>query len=184
MSESTSGQSPDANAVGPGGSDGSYTLFIADYADVDKAWEAYDALNALDSGRHDEVEGVLVVLRGSHGKLEVHKTRDHGMSGVSWGLAGGALLGVLFPPAILGSALVGGAVGAVAHKVHQPHHRKEIEEQANRAIAHSGVLAVGSKASVDPMRKALAGAHAIVESTVDAEVADEFKKAAQKAQAD
>jgi uncharacterized membrane protein len=184
MSESTAGQNPDVSAVGAAAADGSYTLFIGDYADVDTAWEAYDAVKEMGAVRQDEVEGVLVVMRGSHGKLEVHRTRDHGMSGATWGLAGGAVLGVLFPPAVLGSALVGGAVGAVAAKVRQPHHRKEIEEQADRAIAHTGVLAVGSSASLVPLRKALAGADRIVESTVDAEVAREFQDAARKADAD
>jgi hypothetical protein len=184
MSDSTAGESPDLSAGEAGPSDSSYTLFIADYRDVDRAWEAYDALKALDYGRHDEVEGVLVVIRGSNGKLEVHKTRDHGMSGMTWGLAGGAVLGVLFPPAILGAAIVGGGVGAVTDKLRQPHHRKEIEAQADQAIIDTGVLVVGSDPSVAQIREALAEASKIVESAVDAEVAREFKAAAIRADDD
>ena len=184
MSDSTTGESPEANAVGADPSEGSYTLFIADFGDVDIAWTAFDAVKAVDGGRQDEVEGVLVVIRGDNGKLEVHRVHDSGMSGMTWGLAGGALLGVLFPPAIIGSAIVGGVVGAAAGKLHQPRHRKEIAEQADRAIAHTGVLAVGSDTSVPQIRTALAAASSIVESTVDAEVAREFKAAAARAEDD
>ncbi len=181
MSDSSTGEGPDASAAGTDPSDSSYTLFIADFGDVDRAWTAYDAINAIGDGHQDEVEGVLVVIRGKNGKLEVHRVHESGMSGMTWGLAGGALLGVLFPPAIIGSAIVGGVVGAAAGKLHQPHHRKEVEAQADRVIAHTGVLAVGSKPSVAQIRTALAGAGSIVESTVDAELAREFKAAAARA---
>ena len=181
MSDSTTGDSPESGAVGADPSDSSYTLFIADFGDVDTAWTAFDAVEAVGDGHQDEVEGVLVVIRGKNGKLEVHRTHESGMSGMTWGLAGGALLGVLFPPAIIGSAIVGGVVGAAAGKLRQPHHRKEIEEQADRVIAHTGVLAVGSQPSVAQIRTALTAADSIVESTVDAEVAREFKAAAARA---
>ena len=91
MSDSTTGESAEANAVGADPSEGSYTLFIADFGDVDTAWTAFDAVKAVDGGRQDEVEGVLVVIRGDNGKLEVHRVHDSGMSGMTWGLAGGAL---------------------------------------------------------------------------------------------
>ena len=93
---------------------------------------------------------------------------------------------MLFPPAILGSAAVVGAGGAAVGKVRQRHHRKEIADQLEQAIApgHSGIVALVSDPGVVQIRKALAAADAIVESTVDSVVARDLKAAAKDAEAD
>ena len=111
-------------------SDGAYTLFVADFSDTERAWQAYEALKSVEDGRSVEIEGVLVVKREADGTLEVQKATDHSTKhGLKWGLVGGVALGVLFPPSILGSAAVLGAAGAAAGKVRQRHHHREIEAE-------------------------------------------------------
>jgi uncharacterized membrane protein len=168
-------------------SDGAYTLMVADFSDTDLAWEAYEALKEVEDGRTVEIEGVIVVKRSAEGELEVQKATDHSTKrGLTWGLVGGAVLGVIFPPSILGSAAVLGAGGAAVGKVRERHHRKETAERVDQAIAagHSGIVALVSDPGVVQIRKALAAADAIVESTVDSVVAKDLKAVAKEAEAD
>ena len=167
-------------------SDGAYTLFVADFSETDMAWEAYEALKSVEDGRTVEIEGVLVVRRDADGTLEVQKATDHSTRhGLKWGIVGGVVLGVIFPPSIIGSAAVLGAAGAATGKAREVHHRKELAEELQDAIApgHSGLVALVSDPGAVEIRKALDKADAIVEKAVDKVAADDIKAAAATADA-
>jgi len=162
-------------------SDGAYTLFAADFTDADTAWEAYETLKAVEDGRTLEIEGVIVVKRDEDGTLEVQKATDHSTRrGLRWGVVGGVVLGVIFPPSILGSAVVLGAAGAGAGKVREIRNRKEIAEELQYAIdpGHSGIVALVSDPGAVEIRKALEKANRIVEKALDKAEADEIKAVA------
>jgi uncharacterized membrane protein len=184
MSDETN--TPDLEMTGAAVSDGAYTLLVADFSDPSMAWDAYEELKSVEDGRTIEIEGVIVVRRSDDGKLEVQKATDHSTkSGLKWGLVGGIALGVIFPPSILGSAAVLGAAGAAGGKLRQRHHRKELAERLETAIAegHSGIVALVSNPDAVKIRKALIRANAIVESAVDDVAAREIKAAAKDADA-
>ena len=144
-------------------------------------------LTSLEDGRHVEIESVIVVKRGEDGTIEIQKATDHSTGrGLGWGIAGGILLGVIFPPSIIGSAVVLGAAGAAIGKVRELHHRKELAEELEDAIApgHSGIVALVSDPGVVEIRKALDKANAIVESAVDDVVGADMKAAAKEAEAE
>ena len=181
--DTTDGLVVDAAVV----TDGAYTLFVADFNDTDTAWEAYEALKEVEDGRTVEIEGVIVVKRDADGTIEVQKTTDHSTRrGLGWGIVGGVVLGVLFPPSILGSAVVLGATGAAVGKAREVHHKNELAEELQDAIepGHSGILALVSDPGAVEIRKALDKANAIVESAVDDVVAQDIKAAATEAEAD
>ena len=93
--------------------DGAYALVVADFSDIDAAWEAYDELDRAVDAASLKIEGVLVLKKGGDGTVEVQKLTDHSVRrGLTWGVVGGVVLGVLFPPSIIGSAAVLGAAGA------------------------------------------------------------------------
>jgi uncharacterized membrane protein len=182
MTEDTTnsgGTEPQATAAAI--TDGAYTLLVADFDSTDTAWEAYQELKSIEDGASVEIEGVVVVKRDAAGELEVQKATDHSTrSGLTWGAVGGVVLGVLFPPSIIGSAVVLGAAGAGAGKLRERHHRKELAEQLHTAIApgHSGLVALVSDPGEVKIRKALARANHIVESAVDDAAARDIKAAA------
>ena len=164
--------------------DGAYTLLVADFDSTDTAWEAYQELKSIEDGASVEIEGVIVVKRDAAGELEVQKATDHSTrSGLTWGAVGGVVLGVLFPPSIIGSAAVLGAAGAGAGKLRERHHRKELAEELQTAIApgHSGLVALVSDPGEVKIRKALVRANHIVESAVDDAAARDIKAAAKDA---
>ena len=166
-------------------SDGEFTLIVADFSDPDAAWTAYEALKAIEDGQTVAIEGVVVVTKNADGQLEVQKATDHSTrSGLKWGIVGGVVLGVLFPPSIIGSAAVLGAAGAAVGKARELHHRSEIAQELEDVIApgHSGLLALVSDPGAIELRKAFDKADAIVEKAVDKVTADDIKAAARDAQ--
>ena len=167
------GTSADDEAVSveaAGISDGAYTLIAADFSDTDIAMEAYDALKEVEDGATVKIDGVVVVRRNADGKLEVQKATDHSTrEGLAWGAVGGAVLGVLFPPSIIGSALVVGAGGGIFGKLRERHHKKELAKELEDAIepGHSGIIALVSNPGEVKIRKALEKADHIVEKAID-----------------
>jgi len=159
--------------------DGAYTLFVADFADVDQAWQAYQELKAVDEADDSlKIEGVLVLKRDADGQVEVQKATDHSTRrGLAWGAVGGAVLGLLFPPSIIGSAVVLGAAGAGIGKAREVHHRHELADELGEAIdpGHSGLVALVSDPAAVKVQEALAKADRIVQKAVDDAVADELK---------
>ena len=134
--------SSEVTVAGAAISDGAYTLFVADFSDTDTAWSAYQELKSLEDGATVEVDGVIVVKRDADGVLEVQEATDHSTrTGLTWGVVGGVVLGVIFPPSILGSAAVLGAAGAAGGKLRQRHHRKELAERLETAIAPGALRA-------------------------------------------
>lgn len=167
-------------------SDGAYTLLVADFADTTTAWEAYEVLKKIED-THTKIEGVLVVQRDEDGKVKVQKATDHSTRhGLKWGLVGGAALGLLFPPTIIGSAAALGAVGAAVGGGRQLHHRHQIAEDLEGSIApgHSGILALVSDPQAVDIRKALAKAAAVVDKAVDKAEAEDIKAAVKEARAE
>ena len=164
-------------------SDGAYTLLVADFADTETAWDAYEALKSLEDGRTVAIEGVVVVKRDSDGKLDIQKATDHSTrSGLRCGLVGGIALGVVFPPSVLGSAAVLGSVGAATGKIRQLRHRDDLAKDLADSIApgHSGIVALVSDPRAVKIREALARADAIVERTIDKVAAEDIKAAAKE----
>jgi uncharacterized membrane protein len=168
-------------------SDGAYALIVADFSDTDTAWEAYELLMSVEDGRHLEIESVIVVKRGDDGIIEVQKATDHSTRrGLGWGVVGGVVLGVIFPPSIIASAAVLGAGGAAVGKARELHHRKELAEELQDALdpGHSGLIALVSDPGAVEIRKALEKANRVVEHAVDKVVADDIKAAAKEIDAE
>lgn len=171
----------DVNIEAVAVSDGGYTLVVADFDDTDTAWTSYEYLKSIEDGKTLEIESVVVVKRGADGKLEIQKATDHSTGrGLAWGAVGGVVLGVIFPPSIIGSALVLGAAGAATGKLRELHHRSELANELEDAIlpGHSGIIVLVSDPGVLKIRKALDKANRVVESAVDDVVAQDIKAAA------
>jgi len=171
--------------VGDVVTDGAFTLFVADFSDADTAWAAYEALQSVEDGQRVAIEGVVVVKKGADGKLEIQKVTDRSTrSGLKWGVVGGVVLGVFFPPSIIGSVVALGAAGAAVGKARELYHRSELEKDLEEIIApgHSGILALVSDPGAIEIRKALEKADAIVEKAVDKVAAQDIKAAAKESE--
>ena len=87
-------------------------LYIAAYADPDAAQTDWDAIKELAKQKTITVDGLVLVSRGMDGKIDVKDNFHTTGHGAAWGAGAGLLVGLIFPPALLASGLVGAAAGA------------------------------------------------------------------------
>jgi uncharacterized membrane protein len=89
-------------------------LYVGEYSDLEAAEGDYDAIKALHTVDLIGTFDAAVVTKSEDGEIKiVHHTEKPTQHGGWGGLAVGAVIGVIFPPAIVGTALAGAAVGAV-----------------------------------------------------------------------
>ena len=163
-------------------SDGAYTLVVADFADVSAAKDAYEVLKDYTETNKLDIEGVIVLSKDSDGKVEVQKATDYQTKrGLGWGVVGGVVLGVLFPPSIIGSAAVLGAAGAGIGRLRHRHYSQELADELAQGIdpGHSGIVALVSDPTEVELEKALAKADRIVQKAVDKALAEDMKAEAE-----
>lgn len=107
--------------------DGTF-IFIGTYPDEASAQVDYDVVKALHGvdaiGNFD----AAVVTKDADGKVHVAKDETSTRKGAWGGIAVGAVLGLLFPPSILGSAALAGVVGGVGGHLWKGMSRADVKE--------------------------------------------------------
>jgi uncharacterized membrane protein len=88
-------------------------VFLAAYDAIPDAELDYEAVFELHAAGVIGTFDAAVVEKGEDGKVRVHKTEKPTQHGAWTGIAVGALAGILFPPSIIGGAIVGGTAGGV-----------------------------------------------------------------------
>jgi uncharacterized membrane protein len=140
-------------------------LYVAAYGDSAGAEAAWNALKQLVADDVIEVEALALVNRDSDndGKIHVKDTSRETGVGATIGAVGGALVGLIFPPALLASAAVGAGLGAGAGTVVDRVGKRKIKADVEWAVPRggSGVVVVFDEKWVAEVEKALAGAERI-----------------------
>jgi uncharacterized membrane protein len=100
--------------------------------------------------------------------------------GATAGVVVGALFGLIFPPSLLGSAIVGGAAGGVIGKLKHRHDRSELKEEVEKTLppGSSGVVAVVENKWLEQLDRTLAAAERVSKHSVDAATVDEIEQEA------
>lgn len=131
-------------------------LYVGEHSDLESAEADYDAIKALHTVDLIGTFDAAVVTKTEDGKLKiVHHTEKPTQHGGWGGLAVGAAIGVIFPPAILGSALAGAAVGAVGGHLAGGLPRSELKELADALEAgDAAVVAIGEPTVEEAIEKA------------------------------
>jgi uncharacterized membrane protein len=103
-------------------------IYVGTYASEVDARTDYDLVKGLHSQGAVGTYDAAVITKDGDGKVHVNKdetTTRHG----AWGGAGvGALVGILFPPSIIGSAIVGAAIGGVSGHLWKGMSRADVKE--------------------------------------------------------
>jgi uncharacterized membrane protein len=89
-------------------------IYIATYPDVAQARDDYQVVKDLHSMGAVGTYDAAVVTKDDKGKVHVNKDEMATRHGAWGGAAAGAVVGLLFPPSVIGTALVGAAVGGVS----------------------------------------------------------------------
>jgi uncharacterized membrane protein len=133
----------------------------ADY-EVVKELHAVGAVGTYDAG---------VVTKDPDGKVHVNKDETATRHGAWGGVALGAVVGILFPPAIIGAAVVGGAVDGVSGRLWKGMSRSDVKEFGDLIDAGEAALVIVGESTIeDAVNKAelKADKHAAKELDVSA----------------
>jgi uncharacterized membrane protein len=124
-------------------------LYIGTYPTEAAARDDYEVvkdLHALDAvGTYD----AAVVTKDGNGKVHVNKDEMATRHGGWGGAAAGAVIGILFPPAIIGSAVVGGAIGGIGGHVWRGLSRSDVKELGELIDAGEAALLVVGASSLE-----------------------------------
>jgi arylsulfatase A-like enzyme/uncharacterized membrane protein len=91
-------------------------VLVAIYQDLDAATTDFDGLMKVVANKQAEIEGAILVTHDEQGEVTVVQHGDNlGRKGLGWGAGVGLVVG-LFAPPLLGSIVLGGAVGGLLGK--------------------------------------------------------------------
>ena len=159
-------------------------VFIASYGSVDDAEMDYTAVKQLYSdGVIDTYDGA-VVEKDADGNVHVSKHEKPTQKGAWTGIGVGAVVGVLFPPAIIPMAAAGGVTGGVIGHVWRGMSRSDMKDLGDTLDAGTAALVVVGKSSLaDKIAKATAKAQKRVEKQLNVDAKDFDKELAAEAAA-
>jgi uncharacterized membrane protein len=152
-------------------------LLGARFATLEAAEAAYAALATLERTTDTRIDAVIVATADADGRITVRETSDHSpRQGLRWGVVGGAVLGVIFPPSVLVTTVGLGVVGAAVGKVRKRMHRDDLAEELGSVLAPgtAGLVALAPEASIPAMKSTLRGNDHLVERAVEASFVDEI----------
>jgi uncharacterized membrane protein len=188
---------PTTNGSGPAGSataaepspdvvlglvtDGAHTLIVAQFPTREDVETAYAQLQEIERNSPYKIDGVVIAECDAEGKVHLGKVTEHSTkTGLKWGAVGGVVLGVIFPPSIIASAVGFGAFGAAIGKAHNVIERKGLAGELAGVMRPNtaGIIALVENTAVVEIRNAMAKADRIVEKAIDEQLAKEIDREA------
>lgn len=103
-------------------------IYVGTYPDQAQAREDYQVVKDLHSAGAVGTYDAAVVTKDDDGKVHVNKDEMATRHGAWGGAAVGAAVGVLFPPSIIGTAIVGAAVGGISGHLWRGMSRADVKE--------------------------------------------------------
>ncbi len=151
-------------------SKGPVFLYAAAYDSEDDALADYAVLlEAHDEGWVGTYDAA-VLHKTPDGKVHVHKHEKPTQHGAWTGAGVGALIGLVFPPAIIGSAVVGAAAGGVIGHLEGGMSRSDLKEIGDYLGDNEAALIVIAESRVrEELEKRLTRAEKMLEKEVDAD---------------
>lgn len=147
-------------------------LFVAAYGSEDDAFADYEDLKALHAAGLVGTYDAAVVTK-SDGKVHVHKHEKPTQHGVWTGLGVGALLGILFPPSLLASGVVGASAGGVIGHLWHGMSRSDVRELGTLLDdGQAALVVIGTSKIEAEVAKALGRAQQRIAKQLDAEADD------------
>lgn len=150
-------------------------LYAAIYDEIADAEADYEAVFELHSaGAIGTFDAAVIEKTGD--RVRVHKTEKPTQHGAWTGIAVGAVAGILFPPSIIGGAIVGGAAGGVVGHLWRGMSRGDLKDLGEGLDEGSAAVVVIGESRIDEqIEKATKRARKVLEKQIDAD-AEELKR--------
>ena len=132
-------------AEGAIGVSGNNAVLVARFANVDAAKAAYEGIVEAEKSGAIDIDGVLVANADAAGKINIVKMTDHKTrNGFLAGAVAGVVVGIIFPPSIIASALVVGTGGAAIGKLRNVNARNDTAKELASVLTpnSSGIIAL------------------------------------------
>ena len=137
------------------GSDSTFVL-VATYPDEEMAREDYQVVKDAHAAGLIGSYDAAVVTKDASGKIHENKDETATRHGAWWGIAAGAAVGVLFPPAVIGAAAAGGVIGGVSGHLAKGMSRSEVKELGDLIDpGEAGLVVVGENKVEDAIKHAV-----------------------------
>jgi uncharacterized membrane protein len=157
-------------------------LYAAVYDEIADAEADYEAVFDLHAAGAIGTFDSAVIRKEEDGKVRVTKTEKPTQHGAWTGAAVGALVGVIFPPAVIGSAIVGAGAGGLTGHLTRGISRRDLKDLGEALEEGSAaVIVLGESKIEEQLEKATKRANKLLEKQIDAD-AEEFKREIEEAE--
>lgn len=157
-------------------------IYAATYADRADAFADYEGLLDLHAAKLLGTYDVALITKDAEGKVHVEKHEKPTQHGAWGGIAVGAVVGILFPPSIIGAAAIGGVVGGVGGHLRKGISRGDAKELGELLESGEAALVVIGESRVEEqLDKILTRAEKTLEKEIDAD-SKEFKRELEQAE--
>lgn len=151
-------------------------LYAAIYDDAAVAESDYEAVFAAHAAGLVGTFDSAVIEKSDDGKVHVHKTEKPTQHGAWGGIGVGAVVGILFPPALIASAAVGGVIGGVGAHLFRGMSRGDLKDLGEGLDeGQAAIIVIGESRIDEQIEKATKQAKKMIAKQIDAD-AEELKK--------
>ncbi|HET6503476.1 MAG TPA: DUF1269 domain-containing protein [Amycolatopsis sp.] len=148
-------------------------ILVATYPDEAAAQLDYRAVKDAHTAGLVGSYDAAVVTKDMRGKIHQNKDETATRKGAWWGAAAGAAVGLIFPPAVLGAAAVGGAIGGISGHLAKGMSRSDAEALGDLIDPGEAGLVVVGESKVQPaIRNAVTGAEKKAAKDLDVDPKD------------
>ncbi len=124
-------------------------IYIGTYSSEAAARSDYAGVKDLHAVGAVGTYDAAVITKDHSGKVHVNKDEMATRHGAWGGAAVGAVVGILFPPAIIGSAIVGAAVGGVGGHLWRGMSRSDVKEFGEVIDAGQAALVIVGESTLE-----------------------------------
>lgn len=145
-------------------------VYAAVYGDKADAEADYHALLELHAAKLVGTYDVALINKDVNGKVHVDKHEKPTQHGAWGGAAVGALVGVLFPPSVIGSAVVGAAAGGLGGHFKEGMSRADCKELGDMLEeGQAALIVIGESRVEEQLEKVLTRAMKTMEKELEAD---------------
>jgi len=149
-------------------------LFVAAYDDETGAGAALKDFQAAHRMGSIDLIDAAVIVHTSEDKIKFEETADP--DGKKWakrGAIAGGVAGLIFPPSIIGTAIVGGGAGAIWGKVRDKGFKDDDLREIGESLppGSSAIIAVAEDRMIQQLEQGLEGYEKIARHVVSADAA-------------
>ena len=149
-------------------------LFVASFGTEHQAGLALKDFQAAQRAGSIDLIDAAVIMHGADGKVRFEETADP--SGKRWakrGAIAGGVVGLIFPPSIIASAVVGGGAGGLWGKIRDKGFKDEDLKEIGESLppGSSAIIAIAQDRMIEQLERGLEGYEKIAKHVVSADAA-------------